>query len=175
MKRWKRTSGPVILAGLTSVALYGRGSQNAPLPPSESQYEMVLVNMPSTFAVGSQKLPAGDYQIRIEASEEHPQLRFVHDINAQAVTPATRAATHDAKPAEKTAVEVEQIRSVPYVTHVWIRGRRLGYEIDLPENEKTTAPESDHVIEAVLYPPLGSAAADIERSAETGETPDARQ
>ena len=103
-----------------------------------AQSNHVRANVPFSFTVGSETLPAGTYDIRAMSSD--PKVLLVQAQGGSSIIVGSNAA-ESLKGAEKTKLVFNRYRDQYFLAEIWVQGATRGRQLPKTSREKELAKE----------------------------------
>jgi len=103
-----------------------------------AQSNNVRANVPFSFTVGSETLPAGTYDIRAMSSD--PKVLLVQAQGGSSIIVGSNAA-ESLKGAEKTKLVFNRYRDQYFLAEIWVQGATRGRQLPKTSREKELAKE----------------------------------
>jgi hypothetical protein len=101
-------------------------------------YDVITVTLPYPVKVKDTVLPAGDYEIKQDASPTNNRvLRFYSDKGMKFETTAMAIPALDNKTPSETSLMLDRYGSDYYLNKIWVQGKDYGYEFPIPDNVKS--------------------------------------
>ena len=121
MKTTRILSLLALLLG-TSVGLYARDLTDG-----------ILVRLPHEIVVNEKRLPAGEYEFRKDPNAAQPVIRIYNRDEMVYETPVLPVSFESLDVVEKPKLVLHKVGNDYFLTQIWIRPDRLGYEVPLPK------------------------------------------
>ena len=103
-----------------------------------AQSNHVRANVPFSFTVGSETLPAGTYDIRAMSSD--PKVLLVQAQGGSSIIVGSNAA-ESLKGAENTKLVFNRYRDQYFLAEIWVQGATRGRQLPKTSREKELAKE----------------------------------